>query len=80
MKGDKKWRFFGEEDDIEGFNLNITFPSFKSFLFWLILLILLLPWTVIFARFIIFKKIFDFFENVMSKSEEEETPKNGLFY
>ena len=39
------------------------------------------PRTVIFARFNIFKKIFDFFENIMSTIEEkEETLKNGLFY
>ena len=81
MKRDKKGRFSKEEDDKEGFNLNITLPSFKTILFWLFLLILLLSWTVIFAKFKIFKKVFDFFENIMSKGEEEETPKkNGLFY
>ena len=82
MKRDKKGRFSKEEDDKEGFNLNITLPSFKTILFWLFLLILSLPWTVIFAKFKIFKKVFDFFENIMSKGEEEEeTPKkNGLFY
>ena len=81
MKCDKKGRFSKEEDDKEGFNLNITLPSFKTILFWLFLLILLLPWTVIFAKFKIFKKVFDIFENIMSKGEEEETPKkNGLFY
>ena len=82
MKSDKKGSFSKEEDDKEGFNLNITLPYFKTILFQLFLLILLLPWTVIFAKFKIFKKVFDFFENIMSKGEEEEeTPKkNGLFY
>ena len=42
MKRDKKGRFSKEEDDKEGFNLNITLLSFKNILFWLILLILLL--------------------------------------
>ena len=82
MKRDKKGRFSKEEDENEGYNINFALPSFRSLLCWLIIIVILLPWTVIFARFNIFKKIFGFFENLMSKREEEaETPKkNGLFY
>ena len=77
----KKGRFSKDEgDDDERFNLCITLPSFKTILFWLFLLILLLPWTVIFAKFKIFKKVFDFFENIMSKGEEEETPKKMAYF
>ena len=67
MKRDQKGRFTKERDDNDGYNLSLTLPSFRSLLYWLILLIILLPWTVIFARFNICKKIFDFFENIMSK-------------
>ena len=82
MKCDKKGRFSKEEDENYGYNINLSLPSFRSLLCWLIIIVILLPWTVIFARFNIFKKIFGFFENLMSKREEEvETPKkNGLFY
>ena len=82
MKRDKKGRFSKEEDENDGYNINLALPSFRSLLCWFIIIVILLPWTVIFARFNIFKKIFGFFENLMSKREEEaETPKkNGLFY
>ena len=86
MKRDQKGRFTKERDDNDGYNdgynLSLKLPSFRSLLYWLILLIILLPWTVIFARFNICKKIFDFFENIMSKrGEDEDSPKkNGLFY
>ena len=33
MKSDKKGSFSKEEDDKEGFNLNITLPYFKTILF-----------------------------------------------
>ena len=82
MKRDKKGKFSKEEDENDGYNINLALPSFRSLLCWLIIIVILLQWTVIFARFNIFKKIFGFFENLMSKREEEaETPKkNGLFY
>ena len=82
MKRDKKGRFSKEEDENDGYNINLALPSFRSLLCWLIIIVILLPWTVIFARFNIFNNIFGFFENLMSKREEEaETPKkNGLFY
>ena len=51
MKRDQKGRFTKERDDNDGYNLSLTLPSFRSLLYWLILLIILLPWTVIFARF-----------------------------
>ena len=82
MKRDQKGRFSKEKEDNEGYNLSLTLPSFRSLLYWLIIIIILLPWTVIFERFNALRKIFDFFENIMSKrGEDEETPKkNGLFY
>ena len=82
MKRDKKGRFSKEEDENDGYNINLALQSFRSLLCWLIIIVILLPWTVIFARFNIFNNIFGFFENLMSKREEEaETPKkNGLFY
>ena len=80
MKRDKKGRFSKEEDENDGYNINLALPSFRSLLCWLIIIVILLPWTVIFARFNIFKKIFGFFENLMSKREEEETPKKMAYF
>ena len=81
MKCDKKGRFSKEEDENDGYNINLALPSFRSLLCWLIIIVILLPWTVIFARFNIFKKIFGFFENLMSKrEEEEETPKKMAYF
>ena len=82
MKRDKKGRFTKDEgDDDERFNLCVTLPSLKTILFFLISLIILLPWTVIFSRQKIFKKIFDFLELIMSKGEEEgETPKKMDYF
>ena len=59
MKHDKKGRFSKEEDKNDGYNLNLALPSFRSLLRWLIIIVILLPWTVIFARIhiLIFLKI-----------------------
>ena len=81
MKRDKKGRFSKEEDENDFCNLNLALPSFRSLLCWLIIIIILLSWTVIFARIHIFKTIFDFFENLMSiREEEEETPKKIAYF
>ena len=81
MNWDKKGIFSKYEvDDDERFNLSITPPSLKTIKFRLISLILLLPWTVIFSRLKIFKKIFDFLELIMSKGEEEEETPKKMFY
>ena len=78
MKRDKKGRFSKEEDENDGYNLNLALPSFRSLLCLLIIIVILLTWTVIFTRINIFKKIFYFFENLMSIREGEETPKKWL--
>ena len=81
MKRDQKGRFSKEKEDNEGYNLSLTLPSFRSLLYWLIIIIILLPWTVIFERFNALRKIFDFFENIMSKrGEDEETPKKMVYF
>ena len=81
MKRDQKGRFTKDRDDNDGYNLSLTLPSFRSLLYWLILLVILLPWTVIFERFNICKKIFDFFENIMSKiGEDEDSPKKIVYF
>ena len=61
MKRDKKGRFSKEEDENDGYNLNLALPSFRSLLCWLIIIVILLPLTVIFTRFNIFKKYFRLF-------------------
>ena len=77
MKYDKKGRFSKEEDKNDGYNLNLALPSFRSLLCLLIIIVILLPSTAIFTRFNNFKKFTIFFENLMSK-REEETPKKWL--
>ena len=81
MKRDKKGRFTSEADDKRGYSFTITFPSIKNLIFWIFIIIIVLPWALIFERSNIFQKILDFFENILLQKEETETSKkNGLFY
>ena len=81
MKRDKKGRFTKEDLCNDRFELRISFPSFKNFFFIVFLIIIFLPWTIIISRCRIFEKIFHFFEDIMTRREEEETPKkNVIFY
>ena len=81
MKRDKKGRFNKEDISGDRNEFRIFFPSLKNFFFIVILIIIFLPWTIIISRFKIFEKIFHFFEDIMTRREEEETPKkNGIFY
>ena len=64
--------------------MDITFyiPSMKNLIYWAFIIIILLPWMVIGARFNILQKIFEFFEDILLKNDEngETTKKSGLFY
>ena len=77
---DKKGRFKKQDDD--GITFKITLPSLKRLLYFALLISILLPWIIIGNRFNIFKRITDFFEKMITISNEDgDTPKkNGLFY
>ena len=82
MKRDQKGRFTKEnDDDCKGFKLSFTLPSFTALIYWAFLFIITMPWAIILERSNAFKKIFDFFDYVLTPKEESDTQKkNGIFY
>ena len=78
MNRDKNGRF--SKDD--GYNFYLSIPSLKNLVYWAFIIIILFPWLVIGARFNIIQKIFEFFEEIFLKNDEnvETTKKSGLFY
>ena len=78
MKRDKNGRF--SRDD--GYNIYFYIPSIKILIYWAFIIIILLPWMVIGARFNIIQKVFEFFEVILLKNDEngETNKKSGLFY
>ena len=45
MKRDNRGRY--TKIDNEGYNINFYVPSFKTLIFWILLIIILFPWIVI---------------------------------
>ena len=81
MKRDKKGRFTKEDFPNEKYEFKFCLPSFKNFIFIIFLIIIFLPWTVIISRCKLLEKIFQFFDNIMARIEDEESKKkNGIFY
>ena len=81
MKRDKKGRFTSEADDNRGYKFTVTFPSVKNMIFWVFIIIIVLPWALILERSNVLQKVLDFFENILiPKEESESSKKNGLFY
>ena len=81
MKIDKKGRFTSEADDNRGYKFTVTFPSIKNMIFWVFIIIIVLPWALIFERSNILQKVLNFFDNILIPKEESETSKQkGLFY
>ena len=81
MKRDKKGRFTAEADDNRGYKFTVTFPSIKNMIFWVFIIIIVIPWALIFEISNILQKVLDFFDNILIPKEESETSKkNGLFY
>ena len=64
------------------YNIHFYIPSIKNFIYWVFIIIILLPWMVIGARFNIIQKIFEFYYDMILKNNENgETNKRfGLFY
>ena len=81
MKRDKKGRFTSKAEDNRGYKFTVTFPSIKNMIFWVFIIIIILPWALIFERSNILQKVLDFFDNILIPKEESETSKkNGIFY
>ena len=81
MKRDKKGRFSKEDLSNDSYEFRLILPSFKNFIFILLIILVFLPWTVIISRCKFLEKIFHFFEKIMAQREEEEPQKkNGIFY
>ena len=80
MKRDKKGRFTKEDFSNERYEFKFCLPSLNNFIFIIFLIIIFLPWTVIISRCKLLEKIFQFFDNIMARIEDEESPKkNGIF-
>ena len=81
MKRDKKGRFTSEADDNRGYKFTVTFPSIKNMIFWVFIIIIVLPWALTLERSNVLQKVLDYFENsLIPKEESEASKKNGLFY
>ena len=81
MKRDKKGRLTSETDDNRGYKFTVTFPSVKNMIFWVFIIIIVLPWALILERSNVLQKVLDFSENIFIPKEESEASKmNGLFY
>ena len=75
MKRDKKGRFAGKDDDNRGYQFNITFPSIRNIIFWILIIIIVSPWALIFERSNLLQKLLDFFENILILKVEPESSK-----
>ena len=81
MKSDKNGRFTKEEFNDERYEFQFCLPSLKNFIFIILLIFIFLPWTVIISRCKLLEKISQFFNDIMERIEDEESPKkNGIFY
>ena len=81
MKKDKKGRFAKDDYSDERYEFKLWLPSFKNFIFNIILILIFLIWSIIISRCKVFAKIFLFFNDIMTQKEEGESQKkNGIFY
>ena len=65
-----------------GMKITMNVPTLTKINYWLLLLIIFMPWISIVCRLEILKKILNIFDDLLmkSKDEEKEMPKkNGLF-
>ena len=80
MKRDKKGRFTSEADDNRGYKFTVTFPSVKNMIFWVFIIIIVLPWALILERSNVLQKVLDFFENILILKEESEASKKTYYF
>ena len=75
MKRDKKGRFTKEDFPNERYEFKFCLPSLKNFIFIILLIIIFLLWTVIISRRKLLEKIFQLFDDIMARIEDEESQK-----
>ena len=80
MKRDKKGRYTKIEATNDGYEFNLKIPLIKTIFCFILIILIFFPWTIIGSRFDNLKKIFVFFDNIMTPREEGEPPKKGIFY
>ena len=67
----------------EDSQLTLIFPPIKSTLYWILILIIFLPWLIILSKFDLLEKLNALFEGLISGKYSEPTEtgkKNGIFY
>lgn len=77
---DSKGRFTKGPE--EGLKITMHVPTLATIIYWILLLIIFMPWISVVCRLEILKRILSFFDDLllMTTSEENETPKkNGFF-
>ena len=77
---DSKGRFAKGPE--EGLKITMHVPTFTNIIYWILLMIIFMPWISVICRLEILKKLLSFFGNLlmMKAGEEKDTPKkNGLF-
>ena len=81
MKRDARGRF-SKENGKSG-KIVVNLPSFENVIFYLLLMIIMIPWIIIISKINIWDRIKEKLEELMAltaKSNEESSKKNGIFY
>ena len=81
MKRDSRGRFSKEKE--KNGKIVVNLPSLENVIFYLLLIVIMAPWIIIISKINIWDKIKEKLEELMtftSKSNEEGTKKNGIFY
>ncbi len=74
---DSKGRFAKKLDS----EFILTFPSPRSLIYWITMLLIFLPWIAIISKFNLIEKVLQIFDSLFNVKETQETEKkNGLFY
>ena len=77
---DSKGRFAKSSE--EGLKITTKVPTLTDIIYWVILVLIFMPWISLIFRLELLKRLLSFFDNLLSltASEEKEIPKkNGLF-
>lgn len=77
---DNKGRFSKSSEG--GMKITMYMPTLTNIIYWLLLLLIFMPWISIICRLEILKKLLSIFDDLLMKynDEEKEIPKkNGLF-
>ena len=81
MKRDARG-IFSKENGKSG-KIVFNLPSFENEIFYILLMIIMIPWIIIISKIKIWDRIKEKLEELMAltaKSNEESSKKNGIFY